>query len=149
MRYLLQEEGKRYYFQETITIGGDIYFKASLSLIPHLNRYISLKEHTATLDQEKETRFQNLLQDGCFYLSTKQHLASLLQRTSYLVSYQHCYETKELGISQQSESITKKAKESFLESKERESCALTRSSQCYGNDSRKRHQHASCIILLP
>ncbi|RID81113.1 hypothetical protein BRARA_A03719 [Brassica rapa] len=60
-------------------------------------------------DQEKETRVQNLFQDGCFYLSTKQHLAFLLQRTLHLVSYQHQQQSWEIHSSQ---SITKKAKES-------------------------------------
>ncbi|WZZ76959.1 hypothetical protein YC2023_088329 [Brassica napus] len=45
---------------------------ALCSLIQLLNGYISLKEHKAMLDQEKETRVQNLLQDGCFYSSTCQ-----------------------------------------------------------------------------
>ncbi|KAL0739749.1 hypothetical protein Bca4012_081262 [Brassica carinata] len=49
------------------------YVPAPCSLIPLLNGYISLKEHKAMPDQEKETRVQNLFQDGYFYLSTKQH----------------------------------------------------------------------------
>ncbi|KAH0871816.1 hypothetical protein HID58_078838, partial [Brassica napus] len=51
----------------------EIFISTALcSLIQLLNGYISLKEHKAMLDQEKETRVQNLLQDGCFYSSTCQ-----------------------------------------------------------------------------
>ncbi|KAL0763953.1 hypothetical protein Bca101_080104 [Brassica carinata] len=65
-------ELKNSFMTENVAVHWHGIRQALCSLIQLLNGYISLKEHKAMLDQEKETRVQNLLQDGCFYSSTCQ-----------------------------------------------------------------------------